>query len=255
MPPSSALFGIQELVDHIVDLLHASTTDLKVCALVGRRWVCAAQLHLFTDINLGGDGRPGLGLARNERRSSRFVEAIKQSPRLAASVRTLHTPETLSRDTFLALAQFPYPRLQHVSVVYATDLSDQIACGFQRLLSLPTVRSVELTCQFKDPLLFVHIWERCSPLVTNLQLHLPQTYLTGSSWSALSPVDRRMKLDSFSVSQAHHVFPWLCDPNCPFDFSQLTSLGIGHLTAIVRERNFIPALAVLKCLDFIADRA
>jgi len=41
----------QELLDHIVDLLHGSQTPLRNCSLVSKSWVARTRTHLFSEVH------------------------------------------------------------------------------------------------------------------------------------------------------------------------------------------------------------
>lgn len=75
----NSLLLISELVDRIIDFLHADRNALRSCALVARLWVSTAQLHYFRSITVKLHTDECLGL----------IEALQTKPHLGANIRRL----------------------------------------------------------------------------------------------------------------------------------------------------------------------
>ncbi|KAJ6553735.1 hypothetical protein DFH09DRAFT_1318759 [Mycena vulgaris] len=75
-----------------------------------------------------------------------------------------------SVETYAAICNFPFT---HLKAVYTTlTLFSASAIALQQLLVLPTLRSAQIGCASYDPATFMRIWDRCSPTIRHLGIHL-----------------------------------------------------------------------------------
>ncbi|KAJ6473364.1 hypothetical protein C8R47DRAFT_718742 [Mycena vitilis] len=191
----SSLFDVQELVDHCIDCLWGSPSDLKVCALICRRCVYPAQSHLFRQFNAQIGGPPAAHEAWD-----RFRQVLKGSPHLIRHVCRLHIimgPDERGLSLLWSVANFPFTHLWHVHIVHIGNLPMQHALALQQLLSVPTLRQLvlqgdSLGADSSEAFLAASVFGRCSPAMRYLRIQLlgavPSVVYTNSRVAAAIPL-------------------------------------------------------------------
>jgi hypothetical protein len=214
----------QDILDDIIDFLYDSPSDLKSCSLTSRACVYRAQAHVFSYIVFRK-----FNLPHNERLWSRLQQIFHNSPHLIRHVRGLDLRLfRTSPDTFAAICTFPFTHLRIVRVS-SSAMSLQSALALQQLLSLPTLREVEVKCSFADPADFLQIWDRCSPHVKRLDFRCLQT--TTKAFPSIPQRDSPpIRLETLHLDAGAETQDWLNHPMCPFDCSGLKALSIRGLT-------------------------
>ncbi|KAJ6525915.1 hypothetical protein DFH09DRAFT_1188182 [Mycena vulgaris] len=243
----------QELVNHIIDFLDDTPTDLKACALVSHAFVYEAQSHIFKELSFGDYGT---SINKTTPLWSRCQETLHTSPHLVQHIHrlTIH-PRPISLETVSAICNFPFTHLKEVYICHFI-LSPSFAIALQQLFSLPTLRFVSLEGWYGDPSTFMQIWERCAPGIKHLGLRFSPT-----STEAFQPTSHRwpapIRLDSLRVirviDRGIGMRDWMDHAFCPFDFSGLRVLSIYSLTEVLRWSKVAPCLRTLEALDFTAS--
>ncbi|KAJ7116876.1 hypothetical protein C8R44DRAFT_202104 [Mycena epipterygia] len=237
----------QELVDHIIGFLHDSPHDWPACALVSRSWVYAAQAHIFRHASLKIDE------PTDERLGNRFLATLEMSPHLIRHVRHLqvtrtHRLSTRSTETFPAICNFPFTHLDRVDVTIWHPEPSYMLCA-QQLISLPTIRRIQMICILTDPSDYFQMWDRCSPRLAHLSIYsnLRSTSILPPS----QPPPSYIRLESLDLQQTVSVGlnDWLRQPLCPFDFSRLKHLAIWTNIGLLISPKFTPALQTIETLD------
>ncbi|KAJ6525933.1 hypothetical protein DFH09DRAFT_1328796 [Mycena vulgaris] len=150
----------QELVNHIIDFLHDTTTALKACALVSRAFVHSAQSHIFKELSIGDYG---VSINKTTTLWSRCQETLHTSPHLVQHIHRLTlVPDLMSLETFSTICNFLFTHLKEVCIRDFT-LAPPLAIALQQLFSLPTLRFVSLGDGYGNPSTFMQIWEGCAP--------------------------------------------------------------------------------------------
>lgn len=142
----------QELIDTIIDFLHADETSLKACSLTCKSFLFAARYHIFGDVTLA---------AHN---FSRLVNLLDEAPHISTLVRHLaiHAPAGVtpgsrrqSTDEEIHLAQnlsSVTSRLQGVQSLHLGDIDFDLLTFESIILTLsttlPNVRHLNL-CRLK----------------------------------------------------------------------------------------------------------
>ncbi|KAJ7116905.1 hypothetical protein C8R44DRAFT_879436 [Mycena epipterygia] len=235
----------QELVDHIIGFLHSSPRDWPACTLVSRSWVYAAQAHIFRCVSLTFPNPIDEGLG--------FLATMKKSPHLIQHVRQLQVTctsdlSTRSTETFPAICNFPFTHLDRVDITMWHPEPSYMLCT-QQLLSLPTIRRIQMICILTDPSDSFQMWDRCSPRLAHLAIY---SNLRSTSTSPPSqPPPPYIQLESLDLRQAVSVGlnDWLRQPLCPFDFSRLKHLAIWKNIELLISPKFTPALQTIETLD------
>ncbi|KAJ6567112.1 hypothetical protein B0H19DRAFT_1374428 [Mycena capillaripes] len=229
---------IPELISRCLCFLDGSS--VAACAFVNRSWRYAAQPHLFREITIG---------LCNEQ-CTRFLQVIDASPHLSRFVVRLEfQPGKLSPKNFAVLVQLPLPKLRIlcISMLFEMELSERLADGIQRLLSLSGLHSIQLRCWYNDPPLFHHMWARAAQSIRHVWLSCPnlaQVLLPRSD----ARVRAGIPLESLTVNGdgIHH---WLGMGHSPFDFGHLKALHLFCKPAVLRMPAFASALAKIELLD------
>ncbi|KAJ6556505.1 hypothetical protein DFH09DRAFT_1164665, partial [Mycena vulgaris] len=185
----------QELVNHVIDFLHDTPTDLKACALVSRAFVHAAQSHIFNELSIG---HYGATTSEIDALWSRCQATLHASPHLVQHIHQFKPPRQMSIDTLSAICNFPFTHLKEVCI-HDLDLSRPFVIALQQLFSLPSLRFVSLECCYVDPSTFMQIWDRCAPGLKHLELRCCQT-----STEAFHPTSHRwptpIRVDSLRIT-------------------------------------------------------
>ncbi|KAJ7478716.1 hypothetical protein B0H11DRAFT_1282119 [Mycena galericulata] len=242
-------FDIQELLDHCIGFLAGFPIDLCACALVSRAWVHASQSHIFALVILRGK--------TSNDRVLRLLEVWDTSPHLVRHTQRLIIElNAIDATHFLRISNVPFTHLSNL-ILSGRVLDSYTAVAIQRLLRLPTLRSVRLMCQFQKRGFVREIWAHASPSIEHLVLggsfgeDTQQTHLAAPEPAQTS----RAKLKSFHIFTPPGVTPWWCQNEgyCPFDVSDLKSFTCDaspSFAQIVRSRAFAPALPMIEILTF-----
>ncbi|KAJ6587471.1 hypothetical protein DFH09DRAFT_1359192 [Mycena vulgaris] len=234
---------IQELIDHCIQFIRDSPSDLKACSLVSKSWACAAQRLLFWTVSLRSPTMTRRGSV------VRLDEILGASPHLIQCIHRLDLDRdgrllqrVFSRDSeaFSSICNLPLP-LEHVCI---SDTHLSSTPDLQRLFSLPTLRRVELSGTFNDPAAFLEIWDHCSPNLKHLHLRC----WNGSS-DPVHPIRRGppIFLESLRLDR-EGVDNWLTHDLCQFDFSCLLVLALNVPASLVAWKPMIPGS--IKALSF-----
>ncbi|KAJ6525920.1 hypothetical protein DFH09DRAFT_1095478 [Mycena vulgaris] len=241
----------QELVNHIIDFLHDTPTDLKACALVSRAFVYEAQSHIFKELSIGNFGAMKSDI---DALWSRCQATMHASPHLVQHIHRFELyPRPMSTDTLSTICTFPFTHLKEIRIS-PVILSHSIAIALQQLFGLPTLRFVRLHCSFNSPSTLIEIWDRCPPGLKHLELgcsHLSSQ----TSTEAFHPTPPRrpapIRLDSLRImAPVMGLRDWMDHPLCPFDFSGLRVVSISDRIEVLRWSKIIPALRTVEVLDF-----
>ncbi|KAJ7495610.1 hypothetical protein FB451DRAFT_1550943 [Mycena latifolia] len=215
MEGTSNPLGLPELVDHCLEFLPESSPDLLACALVSRAWTGAAQRRLFETLS---------PLKNHERMWARMQEIFRASPYLIRHVRRIDiNADSLSIETLSAVCNLPFTQVAHVSIFHLSRLFLPMARAFKRLLSLPALRYVSVTSIFADPVIFLKMWDRCSPSIRHVELSGSSLDYVPTEWDH-PRADTLIRLDSLRTTG--ELAAWLEHAARPFDLSQLKLLSI-----------------------------
>ncbi|KAJ7495400.1 hypothetical protein FB451DRAFT_365902 [Mycena latifolia] len=200
-------FTWRRIVEHIIDFLSDSPSDLTACALVSRAFVYAAQSYIFKEISVSSSSTHSPG---TDHLWSGVRETLHRSPHLIRHIHRLRPhPRRVSFETLSAICKFPFTHLNGV-LCSGIRLSPASAIALQQLFTLPSLRSVEIACRVDQPSTFLQIWDRCSSSIKHLDLtcyHRPIAALKG----------------------VHH---WMNHTLCPFNLSDMTSLSLVSYTEV-----------------------
>ncbi|KAJ7677159.1 hypothetical protein B0H17DRAFT_122879 [Mycena rosella] len=243
---------VQELVDRCIDFLDSSDPTLRACALVSRSWVHPAQDRIFSEIEFERvQGSDQLLYPR----ASRLLDTLDASPHLTRYIVTLEiNNRTLSSsDHFVRLCNLPFTRLASLHLVHLDVLvpDSAVSIAIKRILALPTIRDLDLTCRFTDREQFLGMWEHCS---TNLKILALSGQIDDDQ--AAPPVDRAfaprrspMTLDAFKVTHSLDIMWWLEHPCCPLDFSGLKALHFRQKMDVLQRGILAPTLQTVEVLS------
>ncbi|KAJ7433985.1 hypothetical protein FB451DRAFT_304984 [Mycena latifolia] len=235
-------FRIQELVDQCIEFLHDSPRDLRACALVSRSCASAAQAHIFRQISIRSTALDDLW--------PRLQRTLHISPHLVRHIHRLQLDsEALSIETFSAVCEFPFTHLRY-ACIYHTNSDLPVGLALQQLLSLPTLRRVEIVATFPQPSTFRQIWDRCSPSIKHLELSCA-VYPPEAVQSIAHPRSRSIAFESLKIGPIKYLSNWLLDDLCPLNLSRLRVLSIvpAH-GAEFWWLKFAPTFQTLEVLDF-----
>ncbi|KAJ7457851.1 hypothetical protein FB451DRAFT_1564154 [Mycena latifolia] len=103
----------------------------------------------------------------------------------------------------------------------------------EQLLSLPTLQRLRILANFREPSVYLHIWDRCSPIPTRS-----------------API----ALESLWILTLRYMSEWLMHDLYPLDISHLKLLSLDRATdQLLRWPKFAPALRTIEILDFAAS--
>ncbi|KAJ7677203.1 hypothetical protein B0H17DRAFT_1139844 [Mycena rosella] len=241
---------IPELVDRCIDLLGNSEPDLHACSLVGHSWVHPAQSRIFRVIDCHSIRMT------DQPEAPRLLDILKASPHLTRYVSTvsLYKEALSSPDLFLRFCNQPYTRLSHVSILAFDDHSFDTSAGIQKLLSLPTVLSVDLGWSFTHKEQFLLIWKHCTSHIKHLALRC--RIKTDRAAPAVDPgftARRQIKLESFKMDRIGDFQWWWDNPRCPLDFSELKALHSSDGMNAFQRGILVPALASVEVVSEMQD--
>ncbi|KAJ7151856.1 hypothetical protein C8R43DRAFT_1235869 [Mycena crocata] len=222
--------SVQELWDHIIDLLHL--TDLKSFSFVCRSFVNRAQSRIFRSIYIWlrpSSSGPTLNF---------LTSAMSTAPHLFHYVRRLTIPESLIQEAaLLSLAGMNWTRLEHIAFdrMPSTLLYDSVWQSMRTLVALPSLRSLAVeTCNAVQMYnLFAHCGKGLEKLEIGecLSLGLLPTH-------PVLPHLTRPVIRELSISRSPKVFEALNDPAFPLD---VTALNVVEFDASSSD----PGLATL----------
>ncbi|KAJ6606121.1 hypothetical protein DFH09DRAFT_1119345 [Mycena vulgaris] len=214
---------IQELLDRCIGMLRVSGSkaDLLACALVSRAWVHPAQSTLLREIYLA------YGRENGGNYWPRLQKTLENSPHLIRNIRRVDVnPHVLSTAAFAALCSFPFTHLESVRLWFGENMSFPYVMASQKLLSLPTLRGVDIECDTDwDPSEYLQIWTHLYPGIRHLCLMAIKH--TGVTFPPIPP--RRhcqpIRLESLHIL-CRGVDGWLQHAHFPFDLLRLKALAI-----------------------------
>lgn len=248
MPSSRHPFKIPELAQECLGYLH-DTSDIAACATVNRSWRHAAQPRLFRDI--------GFTFDHSDQRCAQFLDIISVSPHLTQYVVRLEVWVTkLSLENLAALVKLQFPKVRTLCISAGNDskLSPPVADGIQQLLGLPRLRSVELTCMYDDPRLFLHIWARAPASIRHVSLSRPNFPCSEEGLPDPDPDLNRtvIPIESLSLTGNEGIPCWLRASHSPFDFTHLKALYFHdsqRIIELLREPVLAAAAASIELLE------
>ncbi|KAJ7122395.1 hypothetical protein C8R44DRAFT_919616 [Mycena epipterygia] len=238
-----------ELVDMIIDFLHASPESLVSCALVSSSWRPASQFHLFSDVRISPDldeyrtdfqtflRRPSMDTGPSPTTIARFAKfcaTLKNSEHLVPLVRTL----TIDACTPMLrnLADVSFTHLEAITLfdcrtglarneVVEYPVKAQYLELMSRIFAQPTLTRIEL--YFRDRELEPGYFHYC-PNLTSLVLHnISWRSLPGRPrLTQLSPA-RRPRIESLKIWHCRETKFLVPDVNnSGLDFSSLKHLDL-----------------------------
>ncbi|KAJ7144172.1 hypothetical protein C8R44DRAFT_865143 [Mycena epipterygia] len=234
----------QELVDHIIDLLHDSPADWPACALVSRSWVYPAQSHIFRRIPFDMDQY------ENDQIWAYFLFIFESSPHLIRHVRQLDINALVtSARTFRAICDFPFTHVDEVSLIF--ELTPSLVAPLQQLLSAPTLRRVQINGHLRELSAFWHMWDQCSAGLRHIEMSSREREIP-DALRPTHPGRSPIHVESLRIEISDGVRDWLTDPVCPLDFSGLKILSLFTSTELLGSPNFMRARSTIEILDFDA---
>ncbi|KAJ7607664.1 hypothetical protein FB45DRAFT_947443 [Roridomyces roridus] len=229
---------LPELLDQTLGLVHARR-DLCASALVSRSWVHPAQSRLFSSVELRSGSREMALLLPILQHSPHLVQFISALAVTFYSVDTTHPSKIMN---------LPFSRLTTLDI---RTINDPSTAPLFKLLKVPSLVDVTIFTAFKEWDEFAQIWEGCSTAIQHLSLRLvmEQPALPTHSTVPIG-VHRPIKLKSFGGQiPADKIAPWLFDPRCAFDISNLKALQLykpGLLTLLDLSAESLDSIELLS---------
>ncbi|KAJ6564719.1 hypothetical protein B0H19DRAFT_1141789 [Mycena capillaripes] len=235
MGPGNTLTQSEDLCDHISAFLD-SPADLVSCAVVSPVFTVSAQRHLFRDIEFHGNTR---GAA-----CSQLCSAVKTSPHLLRFIRRLQV--ALCLDELEQLHTLDFPNLEEIAIVsQSTVLNDIQLHGLDllaaRIISLPSVRRVELGQVMLEMAQLQRLFERFTPRLEALSLNHPFIIRFVTPDVTIPP--RRPPIRILRLQHMSSGWKWLSIPVCPFDFTQLRTFELMEATPTPLHTRYSALLA------------
>ncbi|KAF7367320.1 F-box domain-containing protein [Mycena sanguinolenta] len=234
----------QELVDECLSHLPSPSNELKACALVCRAWCYTAQRLIFSMVSV----------AWTTNRYQRLEETLHASPHLIQHIRslTLHRSSAASPEisAFEKICMFPFTHLENVYIFHSSDVTLQSARAMRRLLSLPTLRLLDIQCTFEESPAFLAIWDGCSPSIRHLHLRCHKRWIVNPLRpKQFSLPSVRIVPESLKIDLSSNIDEWLNHDQCPIDISRLAVLAIDTRTAVLSWPRMVPSLQTIEALD------
>ncbi|KAJ6449397.1 hypothetical protein C8R47DRAFT_1204810 [Mycena vitilis] len=238
----NALF-VQELLDHCICFLQDSPSDLKICALVSRRWVNGAQSLLFRSI-----------LINTSHKCLQLQGISQSSPHLIRHLqRLIINPLSFTEEAFSAVGNFDFPNLRQLYVYGATPYHTPTSiASLQALISRPSLIHIIFQLDSAPTPGFFALWDRCSPSLRHLELYFfyaPSTPYQPREGRSLPPIP----LQSLRIFMMwEDVVDWLTHPWGPFDVANLQVLSVVNRPQEVWRALPSPFRSI-KALEFTAQ--
>ncbi|KAJ7105715.1 hypothetical protein C8R44DRAFT_942943 [Mycena epipterygia] len=228
---------VQELWDHIIDLLRGSPKDLKTCSLVCRSFVARAQSHTFRQI---------LFHDANRELASRVATVLSASPHIISYVRFLFIGRC-DTETVSPLAQVPWSNVDSMTFTNFTVLTPggvALEC-VRELVSLPCLRNLSIHGDKWTAEQLFSVFAHCTRGLERINFYncVPEP-------SPAPPIPQevqRPKIRQLSVVHGVEIGGLLRDPACPLDFSALTEVYFAKSMSRSVE-------ALLFCARFTIER-
>ncbi|KAJ6519359.1 hypothetical protein C8R45DRAFT_1085381 [Mycena sanguinolenta] len=234
----------QELVDECLSHLPSASNELRTCALVCRAWCYTAQRLIFNVVSV----------AWTTIRYQRLEKTLRASPHLIPYIRTLALHRSTSPEVqfsaFEKICTFPYTHLENVYIFHHSDVTLQSARAMRRLLSLPTLRLLDIQCTFEESPAFLAIWDGCSPSIRHLHLRCHKRAREPVRPKQFSVSSTRIVPESLKIDLSNNIDEWLNHGQCPIDFSRLVVLALDAHTAVISWPRLAPSFQTLEALDF-----
>lgn len=189
----------QELVDNIIDHLHAEKQSLHACSTVCHSWLPSTRYHIFYSIEIT------CALLRSQGKFHRLLTCLEDSPHLASYVQNLkvdHTSWCIGSEAAENLLSFICAKLKHVKTltlqrVYIPALPDHLKNSLCALLALSTLRRLSLA-EFNVQT----FWDLTALLNTCSRLTFLALFRI--RWEDSSRIERRPAGDSMVGSLSKH---------------------------------------------------
>ncbi|KAJ7177407.1 hypothetical protein C8R43DRAFT_974766 [Mycena crocata] len=231
--------GTQELLDQFISPFSDSLVDLKTRALVSRSWAAVAQRCLFKTITIDG-----------LRTCIWLKQDLPTTPHLIPHIRHLSMYPT--EFVIQEACRFLFTHLESVFIFLIAIQDRQSAHELQRLLSLPSIRHVQLRCTDQHLSDFARIWKTCSPNLKHLALDCSQVAGGIASDQEESVRSLTISLESVQLGKTLGMRDWLTWDQCPFDFSALRGLTLYTEPEILRLPKITAGLQNIETLSFVA---
>ncbi|KAJ7446561.1 hypothetical protein FB451DRAFT_1291588 [Mycena latifolia] len=241
---------IAELLEQCIDFLAGSEPDirdLRACSLVGRSWVRPAQYHIFSTIRIE---HRTVSLPILDPRAPRLLDILDASPHLIGCISALYIEVPLAPPNLLRFLNLPFTRLSSLHLGHYTTLLPEGAVSLKRLLSAPTLLSLDIGGNVVNREQFLRIWEHSSPTIKHLALSCNATTDQTAPYVDSAP-RRHIRLDSFEIDSIKNIEWWLGDPRCPLDFSSLRALKL-RMSRDVRAITQGPLAAQIEKVKVLA---
>ncbi|KAJ6566212.1 hypothetical protein B0H19DRAFT_1137201 [Mycena capillaripes] len=242
---------VPELIEHCISYLGDSPRDLQACAVVCRRWVHAAQSHLFRAPTVTNEYKP---IKTNEIRWGQFRDVLAISPHLIRHIHSFHVEGLEAYSATLSqICHFPFTHLTSVFISISGCLWEASLLAIEQLLSLPTLRRVKFGCVFGNWADFMQVWARCSPAIRHLELASGVRTAFPSSSPLMTPRTTPLALESLRIESEPDELA--CCHTELFDPSHLKvlSVGVSSWQKIIASKSFALALETITVLDIPED--
>ncbi|KAJ7844254.1 hypothetical protein B0H14DRAFT_3139406 [Mycena olivaceomarginata] len=243
------VFATQELVENCIQHLRGFDRDLKSCTLVCLAWVYPGQSHLFDCIILANDRTPSFAI-----RSRRLLDVFRDSPHLLHLVHELrlqldHLHEQ-DMDILADLSKIPFTALKRLSLCnYTLPTRDPLIISFQRLIAIQSLPQLEISCRFDSVVDFHRIFQMRGERIRNLVFrHLWLENSTEPSNLSGEALGSAAKIDSLELCDSVDIHSWLFKPCCPFDVSEVLTVGIDADATLLAELGESPAATTIETL-------
>ncbi|KAJ6603414.1 hypothetical protein DFH09DRAFT_393780 [Mycena vulgaris] len=215
LPP---LLPVQELLDHIIELI-PKQADLKSIALASPSFCQTAQSLIFRHIVLHHDGDDNID-AMSHRRCQRLKHGLMRSPHLAKYIHSVSITIHDSPSTLLLLPSMGLVSLRTVAVTSFLSINGSLMPPLRKLLALPSVRRLQLSCGF-----WGRLFDKNKPHLTSLAFRFCRE--TSNGELARGPPRQQSIITQLALECASpSLLAWLTDPSCSFDFTHLEELEV-----------------------------
>ncbi|KAJ7662579.1 hypothetical protein DFH06DRAFT_1190370, partial [Mycena polygramma] len=238
---------VQEILDHCIGFLRDSPSDLKICALVSRRWVNGAQSLLFQKI-----------LINTSHKCLELHSVLQSSPHLVQHIqRLIINPLSFTDDAFSAVGNFDFTNLRQLYVYGTTPYHTPTSItSFQALLSRPSLIHIIFQLDTAPTPSFFALWDRCSPSLRHLELYFsyaPSAPYQPRESRSIPPIPLE-SLRIMFMSRVEDFADWLTHALGPFDVGNLRVLSIVNRPEDL-WRALPSAFRSIKALEFTAEES
>ncbi|KAJ6603304.1 hypothetical protein DFH09DRAFT_1124148 [Mycena vulgaris] len=207
----------QELWEHIICSVEAPS-DWRSCSLVSRDFRPVAQALLFHTVRLQSH--------RHRWNCFKIEYFLQHSPHLMHYIRRV---EIYDHDVLRFLSSLSLPRLREIMFSYLGPYQIDVA---QSLISIPSVRRVEIRGWMHNVDLLPILFERPTPHLQALELQV-----SCSDYTRIQHVPRKQGqptlISQVELGTDNRATQWLLDAPDLFDLTQLTDVAIWRLCPVV----------------------